>query len=183
MREWADDYSHQMRDRFSHLQEIDDPVERKREFLLALDREEVARDFAQALSEVGGLELQAAIVSNEGTLDPVGPLAAAIGPVWAVVAVVVAAIGLFVALETEFAVHQHNAFSGPELLNAGAEPGLDDEFSDWLGLTRPNLRIVADVLATAMAETAQALSDEGALTRGSEELQASLDRLSVEGRL
>jgi hypothetical protein len=34
-----------------------------------------------------------------------------------------------------------------------------------------------------MATTAQELSDQGVLSQGSEELQAVLDRLSVEGRL
>jgi hypothetical protein len=182
MRRWADDYARQIAYRFSYLQDISDPVERKREFLLAIDRDEVERDFAQALANVGGIELQTAVVASEGKLSPGGPFAAAAGPVFTVVAVVIAAVGLFIALETEFAVHQHNAFSGPELVSRSG-PGPEEEFIDWLGLTRTNLRGVANVLATAMATTAEELSDQGALSRGSEELQASLDRVSVEGRL
>ncbi|GAA1378343.1 hypothetical protein [Catellatospora chokoriensis] len=188
MRRWAEDYSREMAERFSHLRDIRDPVERKREFLLAIDRDEVARDFARALSNVGGLELQTAIVSNEGKLNPVDPLAAVAGPVFTVVVVVIAAAALFVAVAADFVVHQHNAFTGPE---NGREPGPEpapepvpaEEIIDWLGLTRANLRTVANVLGTAMSTTAQELYDQGALSQGSEELQASLDRLSVEGRI
>ncbi|MFM1731123.1 hypothetical protein, partial [Prescottella soli] len=115
MRQWADEYSAQLAQQFQHLHDIRNPIERKREFLLQVDRSQVARDFAAALVRVGGPELQTAVVDNEGSIDPVGPLAAVAGPVVAAVPVlVVAYVGLFIAVETEFAVHQHNAIWGPE---------------------------------------------------------------------
>src|SRR5262249_7302821 len=114
MSEWASEYTARMVRQFDDLRSISDPVERKREFMLRVDRNQVARDFATALARIGGPDLQTAVADSEGTIDPVGPLAAVAGPVAAVPVLVVAYVGLFIALETEFAVHQHNALWGPE---------------------------------------------------------------------
>jgi hypothetical protein len=226
MRKWASEYTVRMAQQFGHLRNISDPIERKREFLLRVDRNQVARDFAGALARVAGSDLQAAVVDSEGTIDPVGPLAAVAGPVAAVPVLVVAYVCLFVAVETEFAVHQHNALSGPEPPPPPPEPepgpppppepepgpppppepepgpppppepepgpppppepeeGLGpDEIANWLGLTRSNLKQVADILSAAMTESARHLDRQGVLRGGADELQAALDKLSVEGRL
>jgi hypothetical protein len=230
MREWASEYTARMVRRFDDLRSIRDPVERKREFLVRVDRNQVARDFATALARVGGPDLQAAVLDSEGTIDPVGPLAAVAGPVAAVPVLVVAYVGLFVAIETEFAVHQHNALWGPEPPPPPPEPEPEppppppepepgppppppepepepgppppppepepgppppppepEEFGgeivNWLGLTRTNLKQVADILATAMTESAAQLQRQGVLGRDADEVQAALDKLSLEGRV
>lgn len=250
MREWANTYTASMVRRFDDLRAVRDPVERKREFMMRVDRNEVAREFASALATVGGPDLQAAVVDSEGTIDPVGPVSAIAGPVAAVPVLVVAFVGLFVAVETEFAVHQHNALWGPEPPPPPPEPEPEpgpgpppepepepgpppppepepepepgpppppepepepgpppepepepepepgpppppeseggfgpDEVANWLGLTRTNLKQVADILAVAMTDSALRLARQGTLARGTDEVQAALDRLSVEGRL
>jgi hypothetical protein len=168
---------------FEDLRSISNPVERKREFLLRVDRNQVARDFATALARVGGPELQAAVVDRDGTIDPVLPAAIA-GPFPVVAAplLVVAYVGLFVVAVTEFAAYQHNALWAAEPLHQGARSETG-EIVNWLGLTRTNLKSVADVLAAAMTETARQLKSDGVLGGSADEVQAVLDKLSFRGRL